>query len=47
MVQWLRIHVANSGGLGLIPGQGTRFNMPQLRSGTAKEIDKYFKNEAI
>ena len=31
MVQWLRLHVPNARGLGLIPGQGTRFHMPQLR----------------
>ena len=23
MVQWLRLHASNAGGLGLIPGQGT------------------------
>ena len=31
MVQWLRLHDPNSGGLGLNPGQGTRSHMPQLR----------------
>ena len=31
MVQWLRIHALNSGGLCLIPGQGTRSSMPQGR----------------
>ena len=31
MVQWLRICVPNAGGLGLIPGQGYRFHMLQLR----------------
>ena len=30
-VQWLRLHALNAGGLGLIPGQGTRYHMPQLR----------------
>ena len=24
VVQWLRLHAPNAGGLGLIPGQGTR-----------------------
>ena len=27
MVQWLRLHAPNVGGLGSIPGQGTRFHM--------------------
>ena len=31
MVQWLRLGVPNAGGMGLIPGQGTRSHMPQLR----------------
>ena len=30
-VQWLRLHAPNAGGLDLIPGQGTRSHMPQLR----------------
>ena len=30
----------NAGGLDLIPGHGTRSHMPQLRPGTAKEINK-------
>ena len=30
-VQWLRLHVPNAGGLGLISGQGTRSHMLQLR----------------
>ena len=30
VVQWLRLHVPNSGGLGSIPGQGTRSHMLQL-----------------
>ena len=44
VVQWLRFCAPNAGGLGLIPGQGTRFHMlqlrscvPQLRPGTAKK----------
>ena len=30
MVQWLRCSTSNAGGLGSIPGLGTRTNMPQL-----------------
>ena len=36
MVQWLRLCTPSAGGLGSIPGQGTRSHMPQLRPGTAK-----------
>ena len=32
VVQWLRLHTPSAGGLGLIPGQGTRSCMPQLRA---------------
>ena len=28
VVQWLRLHASNAGGMGLIPGQGTRSYMP-------------------
>ena len=31
MVQWLRLCTHNAGGLGLIPGQGARSRMPQLK----------------
>ena len=33
MVQWLRLHAPNAGGLGSIPGQGTinKSHMPQLK----------------
>ena len=47
VVQWLRLLTPNAGGPGSIPGQGTRFHMPQLRSGAAKYINKYFKKQAI
>ena len=30
MVQWIRLQAPNTGGLGLIPGQGARSHMPQL-----------------
>ena len=36
VAQWLRLQAPNAGGLGLIPGQGTRSRMPQLRPGAAK-----------
>ena len=31
VVQWLRLHTLNVGGPGSIPGQGTRYHMPQLK----------------
>ena len=31
VVQWLRLWAHNTGGLGSIPGQGTRFHMQQLK----------------
>ncbi|TEA35757.1 hypothetical protein DBR06_SOUSAS1110115, partial [Sousa chinensis] len=31
VVQWLRLRAPNTGGMGSIPGQGTRSHMPQLR----------------
>ena len=31
VVQWLRLHTPNAGGLGSIPGQGTGSHMPQLK----------------
>ena len=31
VVQWLRLCVPKAGGVGSIPGQGTRFHRPQLR----------------
>ena len=31
MVQWLRLHAPNTGGMGSIPGQGIRSHMPKLR----------------
>ena len=45
VVQWLRLHTPNAGGLGSIPGQGTRSHMPQLSPDTAIHIkNKYLKN---
>ncbi|TEA32460.1 hypothetical protein DBR06_SOUSAS8110001, partial [Sousa chinensis] len=31
VVQWLSLQAPNAGGPSLIPGQGTRSHMPQLR----------------
>ena len=31
VVQWLRLCAPSAGGLGLIPGLGTRSHMPQFR----------------
>ena len=54
MVQWRRLHVVSGGGLGLIPGQGTRSHMfkrsyvLQLSPSTAKikkEIKVNIKTE--
>ena len=36
VVEWLRLHPHNAGGLGFIPGQETRSHMPQLRPSEAK-----------
>ena len=36
VVQWLKLHTLNAGGLGLIPGQEAGSHMPQLRHGAAK-----------
>ena len=35
VVQWLRLHGPSTGGLGLIPGPGTRFHMFQLKPSIA------------
>ena len=32
MVQWLRLHAPNAGGMGLIPGQGTKIPHAAWRS---------------
>ena len=37
MVQWLRLLPPNAGGLGLIPDQGPKSHLPQLRVCTAQE----------
>ena len=38
MVQWLTLLAPKAGGLGLIPGQGTRSHMMQLRAHTTKTL---------
>ena len=49
MVQWPRLLAPNAGGLGLIPGQGIRSYMPQLKIPSAatntwpSQIDVCFK----
>ena len=35
MLQWLRLHAPDAGDPGLIPDQGARSHMPQLRSHAA------------
>ena len=35
VVQWLRLHIPNAGGVGLIPGQGTKSHMSQLKNPSA------------
>ena len=32
VAHWIRLHVPNAGGLGSIPGQGTRFHIPRLKT---------------
>ena len=41
VAQWLRVRTPNAGGLGSIPGQGTRSHMLQLRPSAAKKVNKY------
>ena len=46
-VQWLELHAPKVGRSGLIPGQGTRSCMPQLKPSTAKLINFLKKAEAV
>jgi len=39
LVQWLRLHASSAGSPGLIPGQGARSHMPQLRVCTPEVKD--------
>ena len=34
VIQWLSLHAPSAGSLGLIPGQGTRSRIPQLKPAT-------------
>jgi hypothetical protein len=45
VVHWLRLCTPNAEDLGLVPGQGTRSHIPQLRPGTTKEITLGFKKK--
>ena len=47
VVQWLRLWAPDAGGPGLIPGQGTRSHMQQLRHSAAKSIKKLIKKNKI
>ena len=54
VVQWLRLRALNAGGLGSIPGQGTRSHMtqlrvciPQLRPSAAKLKKNWLQNQAL
>ena len=40
-VQWLKLLTTRAGGLGSIPGRGTRSPMPQLRPASANQLNKY------
>ena len=45
VVQWLRLRTPNAGGPGLIPGQGTRSRIPQLKILSAATKDPALCNE--
>ena len=45
VIQWLRLHTANAGGQGSIPGWGTRSCMLQLRSQHSQKKFFFFKKE--
>ena len=40
VVQWLRLHAPDAGNLGLIPGQGTRSHMLQLKDPVCHNEDE-------
>ena len=40
VVQWLRPHAPNAGGLSLIPGRGNRSHMPQLKDATCHNLKR-------
>ena len=45
MVHWLRLCTPNAGGLGSIPGQGTRSRMLQLKDPACRNEDPTCRNE--
>ena len=45
VVQWLRIHTSNAGGMGSVPGQGAESYMPQLKNLYA--ATKVWKKELV
>ena len=45
VVQWLRLQTPNAGGPGLIPGQGTRSHILQLKPNMAQLIN--FKSNLV
>ena len=49
VVQWLRLHDPNAGGPGLIPGQGTRSHILQLKilHAATKTCCSQIKKESI
>ena len=49
VVKWLSLHAPNAGGLGSIPGQRTRSNMPQLKTAyaTTQTEDPACSNEDL
>ena len=42
VVQWLRLHTPNARALSLVPGQGTRSHVPQLKI-QHSQINKHIK----
>ena len=46
VVQWVRVYAPNVGCPGLIPGQGTRYRILQLRTDAAK-INFFFKRKLL
>ena len=47
MIQWLRLCIPSARGPGSIPGQGTRFHMPQLRAHMPQLKDPACHNEDL
>ena len=47
VVQWLRLHTPNAGGLGLMPGQGTRSYMLQLKDPSCCDLKKSCNKDPV